>query len=443
MAISAEVTKKPHSSVQLDINIDAEDVKQAFDTVYRQLLKKVRVKGFRPGKAPVGIIRMKYGESVAQDVLQDLLNKAFRSVIQEKQLHPVGGGSIIGELPKLDEEKAYAFSMAVDVYPEVDLPEYKGLSVTRHPYKITDKDVDAEVEKFRERFARLEDKQGAAGPEDIVVLNYTVEQDGETLEKYSREHYSFDVNSGLSYPPLAKELVGKQAGDSFEVNKDFPADFPEKIRAGKPALFKVNVEEVQTRVLPEVTDEFVARVSPHKTVDEFRSSLREYMEHNAREQESRQVQNDLLDQILKKTRMEVPLSMVESELDTVINNLKHTLLYSRIDFQDYLKQVGKSEASVRDEFRAAAEKQVQRLLILNEIGKAEEIEATDSEVNDEINKLATQYRQSFEDTKQYFTEKGELDSIAYGIRKHKTLDFLENNAKIKDGKAKPFAELND
>jgi len=443
--ISAEVTKQEKSSLKLDISIDAAEVDKAFDEYYKELVKKVKVKGFRPGKVPVGILRMKYGESISQDVLENLLNTSFRQIIQEKDLHPINSGSLAGELPALKEGENFAFSIEVDVYPEFELPEYKGLSITKNTYEVKDKDVDSEIQKMTERFAKMEDEsdETPAGKDSVILFDFDLVFDGEIDEKMHRDGYSYDQGNPPAWPNLKKSLIGKKAGESLETKGSYPKEFPDKDRAGKDCMFKIDIKKIQKRELPEINDEFVQKISQDKTVADFKASMRTQMEEHAKHRESKNAQSDLIDQLMKKTTIDIPESMVKSETDAQIAQLNNTLMYSNMSYDQYLQETGKTDEQIREEFREPAVKQVTSLLILNEISKKEDVKTEGSEIDEEVEQLAKRYGQKFEDTKKNLAEHGELDNIAFGIRRRKTLEFLENEAKVKQGKTLSYTEIDN
>lgn len=442
MSITATIAKQPHSSIKLDIAIAADDVTTAFAETYAELAKKIKVKGFRPGKVPASVIKMKYGTSVTHEVLDHLLNKAFRQAIKDNDLHPVNHGSIDGELPELAEDKPFSFSMLVDVYPEFTLPEYLELPVTKDQYEIRDKDIQSELEHLAERFATIEDIPAAVVEKDsLVKLDYQVEFKGAVVENLSRQDQSYDQDKGAAYPNLKKGLLGLKAGDSTDIKSSLPKEFPNKDMAGKDVVFKVTVKSVQKRVLPALDDEFAKKVSQEETLDAFRETLRKNMEEHARRRESRNVQSAILEQLGKAVTIDIPASMIEAEINSLIANLKNDLLYARMTFEQYLEESGKTEAQLREELAEPARKQTTTLLLLSAIAKKENIKAEEDEIREEVEQLARRYSASYEDAYKHLAEHGEIDSIAFGIRRRKTLEFLEEKAKIKKGKTLGFADL--
>ncbi|HOG64431.1 MAG TPA: trigger factor, partial [Spirochaetota bacterium] len=316
MSITAEMHKQPKSSVRLDIAIGNEEVRAAFDKAYREVAAKAHIKGFRPGKAPVGIIRMKFGHAISHEVVEKLVQEAYSQAIKEHALQPVGQGRVTSEIPELGETDNLTLTMEVDVYPEFTVPEFKGIAVSKKSYQVTDADVDAELARLSERFTRFEDKaEGTLESEDLAVVDYQVSLDGTPVEKLSREKYSYDLKTGASFPDFQDGLRGKKSGDTFEIPGKIPEAFPDKEIAGKDVIFKGSIVKMQKRVAPVLDDEFAAKISDKKTMSEFRAMLLENMQDHARHHESEEVQNSILEQLVAKTSVELPEALVEMQLE--------------------------------------------------------------------------------------------------------------------------------
>jgi len=442
MPIKAEITRQPGSSLKLNISIDAEDVTAAFKSAYSEFSRKIKMKGFRPGKVPVGVIKMKYSTAVSQEVLDKLLNNAFTQAIKDNDLHPVSRGEIDAELPELKEGEAFNFSMTADVYPEFDLPQYTELPVTRNSYEIKDKDIDAEIAHLAERFATIEDiEAGTVASDSLVVLDYDVEFNGEIIEELSRAGVCYDQAQGIWYPIFGKGLRGLAAGESKDFKSSFPKEFGMKEKAGKDMVFKVKVVRIQKRVLPEINDEFVRKISTDTTLEEFKTNIRKNMEQHVRQQQSFKVQTDIMAQLVKVAEIDLPKSMVQSQISREVATLKKKLLSSRSTLEQFLEESGKTEEGLREEFTEPAQNLVKTVLILNAISKNENIKAEEGEIKEEVERLARIYNATFEETRIRLAREGKIESIAFDIRRKKTMEMLESKAKIEQGKTLDYAEL--
>ena len=442
MAITTELTKESDSSVKLNISVEAEDVNKAFENAYKDLIKKVKIKGFRPGKAPIGIIRKRYGSAVSADVLNDLINDSFCEATKEKQIRPVNSGSLDGDIKPIEEGKSYSFCVKVDVYPEVELPEYHGVSAIKNTYKVTDKDLENELIKLQKRFATLEDvKNGAVEKNSFVQIKYDVVMDKEKVDKLSGRNFNYDQESGSSYPDLKNSLIGKKKGETITVKSKMPENFPDKEMSSKNVEFVVDIEKIQKLILPDLNDEFVQKISSYKVIDEFKEILKNNMIEEANQKESIDVQNEIMQHLIKKTKMDIPKSMIESEIDVMIQTFTNNLGYARSTMEQYLESTGKTEAELRDSFTDAAENQVKSMIILSEIEDKENIKATNEEIDREIQIIAEKYNQPPDQTRKILEEGKRMSGIRYDIRKNKTLNFLEKEAKIKSGKTLNFSDI--
>lgn len=444
MAISTEITKQPKSSIEIKVQVDAAEVDQTFSKTYQEIAPKIRVNGFRPGKAPISVIKMKYGSSIKAEVLDKLIQAGFQAALEEHDLHPVSKGELAGELPELEEGTAFHFAIKIDVFPEITLPEYKGIAVSRNKYEVKDKDVEAELKNLQDRFSKLEEvADGQVKKDNYALVNYTVEVDGEVLDSYNRENYLWDQAAGASFPDFKKELIGKKAGDSVTVNSSFPKDFADETLAGKSAKFSVDIIKVQERIIPEIDEEFVKKIAQAESVEDFKKQLRENMEEHAKNRESREAQTEIMTFLGKETKVDIPDSMVESEIDSMVAEFRNTLQYSRTTLDEYLENAGKSEAELREDFRESAVQQVITMLALNEIGKKEEIEAGEDDINGEVEMIARRYGQPGEMLRGYLEQNGQLESIIHGIKRRKTLELLEEMANIKTAKTISISEIKD
>ena len=441
VSITAELSKQPKSSVKLEIVVGNDEVKAAFDKTYQEVAAKAHVKGFRPGKAPIGVIRMKFGHAISHDVVEKLVQEGYSHAIEQHKLQPVGKGTVTSEMPELGEGDSLPFTMEVDVYPEVTLPEYKGLAVSRDSYEVKDSDVDAEIAKLAERFTKFEDKTGALAADDLAVVDYAVLLDG--TEKLARKNFSYDLKTGASFPDFQDGLRGKAVGDSFEFPGKVPENFPDESLAGHDVIFKGTVNKTQKRVLPTLDDEFAAKISDKKTMAEFRAMLLENMNEHARSHESEIVRNKLLEQLVGKLKIEMPAALVEMQVEGMFEDFARTLAQSRVTFEDYLARSGKTVEKMREDFLPGAERAALSYLLIREIAKAEAVKAEEADISEALDSYARYYGHDREQLRQHFEESGEMDSLLWRIVRKKTMELLEKEAKITIERTVPFAEIKE
>jgi len=419
-------------------------VRQAFQEAYQKIAAKAHIKGFRPGKAPVGIIRMKHGASIAREVTENLIQDAYGKALEEHALHPIGSAELTSELPELGEGDSFSFSMEVDVYPELALPEYMGLPIGAERYEVSEGDVDAELGRVVERHANIEDKaEGALEAGDLAIVNYEVLDGGKVIDVLTREGYSYDLKMGASYPNFQDILRGKTAGESFEIASAIPEKFPIPELINKDVVFKGSIVKMQKRVLPLVDDEFVAGISDAKTVAEFRALLRERMEEYARQYESTKTRQKILDYLVEKTEFELPQTILNEQVESAMEEFKRRLEKSKLDMETELTRLGKTVESVREEFAAEAEREARAQICLSEIRKKENIQAEEVDIAEALDEYAHYYGVDREAMREHFTKSGEMESMVWRIVRRKTLEALEKAAVITVEKTLPFEEIRE
>jgi len=447
VSINAEINKLEKSRVRLDIVVDNAEVREAFDQTYQKIAANAHIKGFRPGKAPVGIIRMKYGTSIAHDVREQLLKSAYAKAIEQHGLTPLGNGFVTSELPALKEEDALVFTMEVDVYPECVLPEYRGVSVTADHYEVSQGDVDAELARIVENYTTVEDKpEGVLETDDLAIVNYEVLLDGAPVSKLTRKGYSADLKLGAPYPGFHDALRGKAAGESFEVPGRIPEGFPDPELAGKDVVFKGEIAKMQKRVPPVVDDAFVASISDKKTVAEFRDFLLERMQEHAREYVSAATRQKILGMLVEKFDVVLPDSLVDNKVDASLASFERRMQQERRStesLEDMLAAVGSSLEKICEELRPEAEKSAREYILVREIAKKENIRPDEEEISEALEGLAHYYGLDIETLRERFAQSDELDSLIWRLTFRKTLEFLEKAATIQTGNTLPFAEMKE
>jgi trigger factor len=416
----------------------------AFEKAYSEIAAKAHIKGFRPGKAPVGIIRMKFGQAISHEVVEKLVQEAYGKAIEEHSLQPVGKGTVTSEIPELTEGDSLNLTMEVDVYPEFTLPEYKNIEIGKNSYEVTEADVDAEMARLSDRFTKFEDKtEGVLEAEDLAIVDYEVILDDVSIEKLARTKYSYDLKTGASFPDFQDGLRGKAMGDTFEIPGKIPSGFPDKELADRDVIYRGSVVKMQKRVPPVLDDEFAEKISDKKTIAELRALLLENMRENARHHESEDVQNRLIEMLVEKTEIELPQALVDMQLEGMFEDFARTLAQSRMALEDYLEKTGKTLEQMRDDFLPAAEKAARSYLVIREVAKLEEVKADDKDIDEALDSYARYYGHDREALRKQFIENGEIDSLVWRIVRRKTLEAIEKAASISIEKTLPFSEIKE
>ena len=388
--------------------------------------------GFRRGKAPRSIVEKYYGKGVFyEDAVNMLYPEAYENAVKESGIEPVSRADV--EVVKLDDD-GFVFKAKVTVKPEVEVGEYKGLKATKKVKAVTDADVDGEVERVRNRNARLitvEDRPAQKG--DIAVIDYDGSIDGVPFQGGKAEKQNLELGSGQFIEGFEDQVVGHKAGDEFSVNVTFPQDYGAKELAGKAAVFQVKLHEIQKRELPAVDDEFAKDVSEFDTLAEYKDDIRHHLEERYDHEAQDDVENQLIDQVISGMKAEIPEVMYENSVDSFVTDFDYRLQSQGLNLQTYLKYTGMEMDAFRKTFREQAERQVKVRLALEKIADLEHFEATDADMEKELKKLADQYHIDVEKAKKAIREK----DVKADIVVNKAVDLIRDSAQVTTEELKP------
>ncbi|WP_130806139.1 trigger factor [Senegalia massiliensis] len=427
--MSSTVEKKENNKVTLKFQVEYNEFDKAVQKAYLQNRSKFNISGFRKGKAPRKIIESRYGEGVFfEDAINIVLPEAYSNAIDENNIEPVDRPDI--DISELEKGKPVIFTAEVTVKPEVELGEYKGIEVEKNEYNVTDEDVENELKTMQDRNARLvavEDREVKEG--DTVVIDYSGSVDGEKFEGGTAENQTLEIGSGQFIPGFEEQLVGKNTGEDVEVNVEFPEDYQAEELKGKKAKFDVKIHEVKEKELPELDDEFAKDVSEFDTLDELKEDIKAKLEKEAKDKEEAELQNSVIEKVMENSKVDIPEVMIDSQTDEEIKNLDYKLRYQGLDLEKYLELTNSKIEDLKEQLKPNAEKLVESDLVLEAIGKKENIEASDEDVDKELEKYAEQYKQDVDKFKKNLRDE-DLESIKMGIIKTKTIEFLVDNAKL-------------
>lgn len=382
--------KLEKSEAKLTIQVEAAEFEAAVEKAYLKERKKIRLPGFRPGKAPRKMIENAYGEGVFyEDAVESSWAPAFMQAVEQENLHFVGD-------PKIDlEDKitkdGYTFTAVVALYPEVTLGQYKGLSATRPVVTVTDEDVDKRLQELADRNSRLVSVDREAKDGDTAVIDFEGFKDGVAFEGGKAEQYPLELGSGSFIPGFEDQLVGASAGEEKDVNVTFPEDYGAAELAGAPVVFKVKVHEVKESQTPALDDEFAKDVSEFETLDELKADLEKKLRTRREESAQKDFENAVLTKLIETTEMEIPETMVEYEADRIIEDYENRMQGAGFTFDQYLQMMGTNRAEFRENAKVAALRQIQGDLIFAAVAEAEKLEPTEEEIAAEYQHLADQY----------------------------------------------------
>lgn len=423
---------------QLEISIDGEKFEEAVQQAYLKQREKITVKGFRKGKAPRSFIERIYGEGVFyEDALEIIYPDAVSDAIKEAELDVVGNPTDL-EVPEIGKD-GVTLKLKVTVKPEVKLGKYKGLEATKPAVKVTADEVKAEIAKMQEQNSRMisvDDR--AVKKDDTVVIDFEGFVDGKAFEGGKSENYNLTIGSGAFIPGFEDQIIGHKTGDEFDVNVTFPEEYNEDL-ASKDAVFKIKLHEIRKKELPALDDEFAKDVSEFDTLDELKKNIKADLEKAKKESADSKVSNELLETVANSIEAEIPGVMIENAIDNIVNDFANRLQAQGLDLGTYLKYTGMEMDKFREGYKENAEAQVKLQLALEAIIKAENIEATDEDIDAEYEKLAKLYNMEADVIKKSLSK----DAVAGDVKTQKAIDLIKDSAKITEEKAvakKPAAK---
>ena len=421
------------SQVVLTIEVGAPEFEAAIEKAYQKMRKKINVPGFRPGKAPRKIIEGMYGSGVFyEDAINDLYPEAYAQAIEQEKLDAVAWPKV--EIVDVGKE-GLTFKALVTVRPEVKLGEYKGLTAEKAEVAISDEDIDNELKPFINRATRMVTVERAAETGDTVVIDFEGFLDGKPFDGGKAEGHSLELGSGSFVPGFEEQLVGAKAGDEKELNITFPEDYHAEL-AGKAVVFKVKVHEVKAKELPEVDDEFAKDVSEFDTLADFKKDLGEKLKERRETQNQRDFEAALMEQVMDNMEVEIPDAMVEYEADNLVNDMAQRIQAQGIPFDQYLAMTGMTMDIMREQAKAAALERVRRELALGAIVAAENITISDEELEEELKKIAEEYKLELDEVKRAIP----VEDMKRDLRLRKASELVMAAAKVGEAPKKEEAE---
>lgn len=409
---------------ELKVSVGREEFQAAVNKAYRKNVKKINVPGFRKGKAPQHIIEKLYGEGVFyEDAVNSLYPDAYAAAVEEAGLEPV-------DRPEIEVEEVgadgFTFKAVVTVRPEVTLGKYKGLTAEKEEPVVTDAMVEAEIDRLKERNARLITVEGRAAENgDQTVIDFEGFIDGKAFEGGKGEKFNLTLGSGQFIPGFEDQIVGKNAGEEFDVNVTFPEDYQAEELAGKAAVFKCKLHELKTKEYPEIDDEFAKDVSDFDTLTELREDFRKKLTEAAEKRAQEEFENRLIDQITEGMEAEIPPCMIENKMEDLVKDFDYRLQSQGLNLEAYLKYTGTGLDAFKQNFAPQAERQVKIRLALEKIVEVEGLSASDEEVEAEYSKMAENYSLEVDKIKQFIPAR----DVALDLAVNKAIDMVRDSAK--------------
>ncbi len=418
------------NKVKLEVEVAAPEVDTALANAYRKVVKKVSLPGFRKGKVPRKVLESHFGpEILHEDALEELVPPAYEQALEEAGIDPINQPEF--ELVQVEEGKPLLFNAVVEVLPEVELGEYRGLEAEKEEVIVDDIQVDHHLYMLREQNARLvprEDEPAKDG--DHVTIDFKGFVDGEPFEGGEAEDYSLELGSQSFVPGFEEQLVGVKPGEEKEVVVNFPEDYRNEDLAGKEATFQVKMKQIKEKQLPELDDDFVKEVSEFETLDEMKADLKEKMLKNAEDQSKTKLEEALIEKVSDNSEVKLPEVLVERQIDRMMSDMENYLRQQGLGLDQFLEFSGKTREELREQNRPEAEKRTKANLVLDAIAKKEGFTVDDSELDERIAEIAETYNDQPERVKDIFEKQGRLPSLREEMRIRKAVDLLVENASI-------------
>lgn len=388
--MNVKMEKLEKNVVKFEITVGADKFAEAVKKSYSKNAKKFNVPGFRKGKAPMNIIKKYYGEgALYEDAINYIYETTYSQALIENDIHPVDYPSI--DIVQIGEGKEFIYTALVPVVPEVELGAYKGIAVKKEVLEVTDEDVENKLKELQAQNTRVEVKEGAIEKGDIAVIDFKGYVDNVAFEGGEAKDYELEIGSGSFIDNFEDQLVGLSAGESKDINVNFPEQYGKEELNGKPAKFEVTVNSVKKKELPEINDEFASEVSEFETLEELRNSIREELVKANEAKATNEYEMAVIEAVVANANVEIPDAMVNRELDGMLQDLENRLKYQGLDIESYFKFTNTSEADFREQMKDIASKNVKNELVLNEIAKAEKIEASEEEIREKATEIASKY----------------------------------------------------
>ena len=427
--MSTTVEKISSNKVKLSFDIDAAQFDATMDKAYIKVRGQVTIPGFRKGRAPRKMIENMYGgEGVFYDEAFELIfDEVYGPAIDENKLEVVDRPQV--DIQQIGTGKNLQFTCEVFVKPDVTLGEYKGVEVKREHTLVTEDEVNAEIEKERNKqAAEVSVDNRAVAEGDTVNLDYSGSVDGVKFAGGTAEAQTLKIGSHTFIPGFEEQMVGMNIGEEKDLEVTFPEEYHAKELAGKKAVFHVKVNGITETQLPALDDDFAKDISEFDTLDEYKADVRAKLEAQAAERDNNAFTNAVIEKVMENATVEIPEAMVERQIDSMVRNFEARLAQQGLKLADFIKYTGQDEKSFRNQYREQAEKSVRANLVLEAVENAENFEATEEEIDAEIVKFAGQIGQDVENLKKNLTE-GDREYFKADVIRDKAVKFLCDNAK--------------
>ena len=417
--MSVQVEKLEKSMAKLTITVEAAKFDAAVDSAYQKNKGKIALPGFRKGKAPRAMIEKMYGTGVFfEDAANELIPEAYETAAKESEI----------EVTQMDKGTDFIFTATVAIKPEVTLGDYKGIEVEKKEAEVSEEEITAEIDKAREANSRLitiEDRATEDG--DTVIIDFDGYVDGKQFEGGYAEDYTLVLGSHSFIDNFEDQLVGKNLGEDVEVNVTFPEEYHVDELKGKPALFKVKIKEIQKKELPELDDDFAQDVSDFDTLDEYKADVEKKILENKENQIKREQEDQIIEKIIENAQMEIPQQMIAAQTRQMTQEFAQRLQSQGLSLEQYMQFTGLTPQKMMEDLEPQALKRIQSRLVLEAVVAAENIEASDEEIDKELENMASMYQMEIDKLKELIGD-DEKKQIGMDLAVQKAVEFVVKEA---------------
>ena len=426
--MSLQVEKLENNTAKLTIEVEASKFDKAIQKAYQKNKNKFNIPGFRKGKVPYAMVEKMYGAAVFyEDAANELISGAYAQAAEESGLEIVARPEI--NVTQIEKGKPFIFEAEVTTKPEVKLGKYKGIKVEKADVTVTDEEVAEELDKVKEQNARLvaaDDKAVEDG--DQTTIDFEGFVDGVAFEGGKGEDYPLTIGSHSFIDTFEEQLIGKKVGEEVEVNVTFPENYQAKELAGKPAMFKVTIKEIKVKEYPELDDDFAQDVSEFDTLDEYKEDIKKNLTEKKEKEAEAEKESKVIEAIVNDAEMDIPEKMVEAQAEQMLEEFAQNIAMQGISFEQYLQFTGATVDQMKEQVKPQAQARVESSLVLESVVKAENIEATEEEVEEEIKEMAGRYNMEADKLKGLLTD-SDKENLKKDICARKAAKFVVDEAK--------------
>ena len=427
--MTLQVEKLEKNMAKLTVEVSAEQFAECIQTAYKKTKNRFALPGFRKGKAPLNMIEKMYGVEVFYETAADeAINDTYAEAMKESALEIVSRPEV--EIVQIEKGKPFIYVATVAVKPEVTLGEYKGVEVEKASEEVTDAEVSAELIRIQDQNSRIitiEDRGVEDG--DQTVIDFKGMIDGAAFEGGEAEDYSLTIGSHSFIDTFEEQLIGKNVGETCEVNVTFPTEYHAKNLAGKPAVFEVTIKEIKHKELPELNDEFASEVSEFETLDEYKADLKKNLEERKKKEAVTLNEDKVVEAVVANASMDIPEPMLKAQAESMIQENARRMQSQGISLDQYMQYTGMTMDMLRDQMKPQAERRIKTRLVLEAVAEAEKIEVTEEQMDEELKKMADTYKMEVDKLKEYMGD-FEKEQMKKDLAVQAAVDFLVAEAKL-------------